>query len=148
MDVDNPYGEVISTYTDGDALEDGFLVPLNKRDRVTRALFDWLCSALPEGPKPPSNWPVEIMRWFGDKSPEMRAAALAGGLIGTFGRRAREVYDNNEDGGIWKAGVRLDSDGRLASLHPLPDIAGAPERWLWLLPNENGGLTLMLPEDY
>ena len=122
MDVDNPYGEVISTYTDGDALEDGFLVPLNKRDRVTRALFDWLCSALPEGPKPPSNWPVEIMRWFGDKSPEMRAAALAGGLIGTFGRRA--------------------------ALHPLPDIAGAPERWLWLLPNENGGLTLMLPEDY
>ena len=130
------FGPVIYSYTDDDAVSDGVLVALDKRDRVTRPVFDWLADNTPLGAKPPDGWPVEMLGWFGAIGTEAergaKAAALAKGLIGLHGRKAREIYEKNIGGGIWKA-----------DLAP----SGAP-RTLWLLPNELGGMTLMFPEDY
>jgi hypothetical protein len=61
--------DVISTYTDRQAIEDGILVAINERDRVTRTVWEYLVTKQPGGSQPPSNWPVAMMGWF-------RAAAM------------------------------------------------------------------------
>lgn len=154
MEAKNPFEamEVISVYGDGQAVEDGMLVAIGAKDRVTRACFEWLAAKAPSGSRPPSRWPVEMMGWFKGKTRDAKAAALAGGLIGTHGRRAREVYEQNLGGGIFVT-YALVGHGELLSLEaPLlePSAKESDElgRRLWLIPNELGGLTLMFPEDY
>jgi hypothetical protein len=158
-DHPNPFdgAEVISTYTDTDAVEDGVLVSINKADRVSRPLFDCLVADQPTGSKPPDCWPVAMMDWFGSKTPEQRAHAMCKGLIGKYDRIARRVYENNTDGGIFKVyGVR-DAAGKFASLDesqppevPTTGIMGAANSCavIWIMPNENGGITLLFPSDY
>ena len=161
------FGEPISIYTDNDAVEDGCLVAINAKDRVSRACWEWLAQSTPLGSKPPDCWPVELMGWFqaGNISqPEAlkriakhgteaqakferevrdkKAKALASGLIGTHGTIARRVYENNEGGGIW-AGWAVVRDGTLLAFN---ESSGSQK--LWLIPNEQNGLTLMFPEDY
>lgn len=161
------FGEPISVYTDRDAVEDGVLVSVNERDRVSRACWEWLAQSTPLGSKPPNCWPVEMMGWFraGDISPtealkriakhgkeaqakferevrDKKALALAIGLIGTHGPIARRIYENNEGGGIW-AGWAVVQQGTIVGFN---ENSGSQR--LWLIPNEQGGLTLMFPEDY
>ena len=71
-----------------------------------------------------------------------KALALTKALIGTHRHTARRVYEENTDGGIYKLFV-VESGNTLASLGSVET-----KTVLWLLPNENDGITLMFPEDY
>jgi len=171
-DRENFWGEPISRYTDADALEDGILVAINPKDRVTRAVFDFLSEHTPMGPQPPDNWPVEMMGWFRAEAMkreealkliaelgaveaqhkfveiirDRKALAMAKGLIGREERTARRVFEQNEGGGIHTLCMGIDDAGVIRSLSPR---AGQSGKILWLLPNdETGGMTLMFPEDY
>ena len=151
MTTENPFGEVIYRYTDTQAQDDGILVALNGRDRMTRTVFDYFVKHVPDGPKPPGGWPVEIMGWFKRSKNDPvrdafnRAVALAKGLVGGYGAEARRIYDENIGGGVFKLAVLLAND----KLSGLTAGAAANEgTLLWLMPNELGGMTLMFPEDY
>lgn len=139
---------IVSTYTDAEAIEDGTLVALNKKDRVTRALFDFLVEFAPADARPPADWPVEMLRWFRARDRDDKAIAMAGGLIGKYERQAKKVYEENIGGGIFQVWAVVDT--KRAKLNCLleadPNLGGA--RKLWLIPNENGGITAMFPEDY
>ena len=138
MENDN----VISTYTDAQAIEDGVLVAVSKRDRVTGPLFSYLCEWAPLNFKPPSDWPVDMMLWFKAKTAQHKAAAMALGLFAVYGHDARRIYEENIGGGIWK----FYAGGRPIVAFEETEIAQGRE--IWMLPNEIGGLTLMFPEDY
>lgn len=43
---------IVSTYTDAEAIEDGTLVAINRKDRVTRAAFDFLVEFAPADAQP------------------------------------------------------------------------------------------------
>lgn len=145
---------IIFSYTDADAQEDGLLVAIDRKNRVTRAVFDFLTEAAPHGAKPPDRWPVDLFGWFRakDNTEEGRmakAVALAKGLIGSHEPQARKVYDENIGGGIWTAYAPL-LKGELVAL--VPEADAKPHEMmgkkLWLIPNELAGVTLMFPEDY
>lgn len=138
------YGPVISSYTDDQAVDDGVLVKVTKRDRVTRAAWEWLGKTLPEKGAPPSYWAVDLMGWCRAKSPDERALAAARGLIGAHARRAREVHEQNLDGGILTL-IAVERQGRIVRLLESDQAEGTK---LWLMPNDNGGVTLMFPSDY
>lgn len=67
--------------------------------------------------------------------------ALATGVIAREGSTARRVYDENINGGIHKVHAICQNE-------VLAELGYAGGTVLWILPNENGGLTLMFPEDY
>jgi hypothetical protein len=166
--------DVISTYTDAEACDDGTLVALNPKDRVTRTVWEWLATKAPKTNKPPNRWPVEMMGWFRAMSiskPEAakllskyglgaiavreriiadrKAAALSRGLISTNRQIAARIYEENIEGGIFKVLVQSKDDdlenGEIEGIAQFQSLIGT---WLWILPNENGGMTLMFPEDY
>jgi hypothetical protein len=162
--------DVISTYTDAQACDDGVLVALNPKDRVTRTVWNWLASKAPKTSKPPDCWPVEMMGWFRAASiskteaaklivkygrdaqhlfeqiiADRKAAALSRGLISTNRQRAAEIYRENIDGGIFKVFVLSKENGELEGI---TECESKINTTLWILPNENGGMTLMFPEDY
>lgn len=168
--------EVISTYTDGQAVEDGFLVAINGRDRVSRPLYDWVVARAPE--KPPNCWPIDLMgfcsatrisktdalkliaKYGKDEAQkhlnlviaDKKAVAMFRGLIDTRRDLARRVYDENIGGGIlslWPvtSGTSSDVIVHLADKDP-GELKVMRARKIWLMPNELGGMTLMFPEDY
>ncbi len=147
----NPFDEmeVISTYTDTQACEDGILVAINPKDRVSRALWEYLVTHAPAGSQPPNRWPVDLMGWFQAKTADNKALAMSKGIISTHAKQAKRVYEENIGGGIYKLFSLESLDGqRIAGL-----LAEAPQEEykysvLWLIPNENGGITLLFPEDY
>ncbi len=141
--------ELISAYTDAQAVEDGVLVALWGAYRATRAVWEWLCEHL-EGGQPPEGWPVALRAWCEAQTPAGRALAALGGLIGTYEAEARRIYEENAEGGILELQALLTANDQIAGLH-----VGAQQqqeqrlaRRLWLLPNEVDGVTLMFPEDY
>lgn len=124
--------EIISIYTDSDAVEDGMLWPVSERDRITDNLGRTLQKA--------KGYTLSI------------ADVLAGARhwIREWGAQARRIYDMNLDGGIWVGTLHLDEQGRWTRLAPntrLEKDTSIASR-VWMIPNELGGLTLMLPEDY
>src|SRR5882672_424324 len=159
--------DVISTYSDSQAIEDGILVAINPRDRVTRSVWEWLVENQPKGNQPPNCWPVGMIGWFkataitkrealeliakhgakeGQEKYERqvrdrKAHALSIGVIDQNRDRAKRTYDENLDGGIFKLLARVEG-GQIIELGPTGDVA------LWLLPNENEGISLMFPSDY
>lgn len=162
--------DVVSTYTDAQAVDDGVLVAINRADRVTRSVWHALTERAPKDSQPPNRWPVDMMGWFQaakiskveaqkliakhglDAQKEFekaicerKALALAKGIISTHASQAKRTYDENLDGGIYKLFAALKTDG---SFDHLSAAAIEPSLTLWLLPNENGGTTLMFPEDY
>lgn len=164
--------DVIATYTDGQAVDDGVLVALNPRDRVTRTVWEWLVEKQPKDAKPPTQWPVDMMGWFGaTKIPktealalitkygreeaqkkfeqmiaDRKARALAVGVIRTHEKQAARVYNENIGGGIYKL-FAIENERGIDML-TATDPGTGTRKVLWLLPNENGGTTLMFPEDY
>jgi hypothetical protein len=183
--ADDFWGEPISTYSDAEAVDDGVLVPITKKDRCTRPVFSFLAENTPMGAQPPDRWPVEMMGWFRAEAMkreealkliaefgkngaqakfleiirDRKALALAKGLIGSEELTARRIYENNEGGGIHKVFVATGATGEIVGISPIEiprDDAGnlgwkpngSPTTTLWLLPNELGGITLLLPEDY
>jgi hypothetical protein len=152
--------DVISTYTDGQAIEDGGLVAINHKDRVTRSVWEYLVEKGPKDSDPPNRWPVDLMAWMAalsisgaDLIAGRKAVALSLGLIGTHRDAAKRTFDENTDGGIYKLYVILDGKEMIqtlsATMPPEPTAKGGVYSTLWLLPNEEtGGITLMFPEDY
>ena len=116
--VNDLFGEVISTYTDADAIEDGVLVELQARvtfrglpvNRMTRHLFDNLMPFVEAG-APLIN-------------PDLNQA-LASIL------RTKCSFAQGDPGNTGEIG----------------DIYRIPPK-LWLVRNEVGGWTAMYPEDY
>ena len=141
------FGEVISSYPDSQACEDGILVPVTKVNRVTRPVWEWMVTNLPEGNKPPDRWPVEMMGWFRAESPDDKALAAAKGLIDSYDRQARNVWDNNIGGGVFTLWVEQHDDKEIRGVCDSEFSAGENLK-LWIIPNEVGGVTLMFPEDY
>jgi hypothetical protein len=165
--------DVVSCYTDSQAVEDGILLAINPQDRVTRAVWEFLVHKAPKGARPPANWPVEMMAWFRCEAikredalkliaehgkdaaqkeferiiADRKALALSKGIIGRDGKEARRVYEVNIGGGIYKL-FAITSGDHLDTLAVTDPRDTNPHRVLWLLPNENGGMTLMFPEDY
>lgn len=162
--------DVISVYTDAQAVDDGVLVAINGRDRVTRSVWQSLIERAPKDSQPPNRWPVDMTGWFQatkiskteaaqliakhgldaqkefEKAiAERKALALAKGIISTHARQAKRVFDEELDGGIYKLFAATTTGGIFDHLSATPV---EPSLTLWLLPNENGGTTLMFPEDY
>lgn len=162
--------DAISVYTEAQAVDDGVLVAINRRDRVTRSVWSALTERAPKDSQPPERWPVDLTGWFQaakitkkeaaeliakhgldaqkefEKAiRERKALALAKGIISTHARQAKRAYDDNTDGGIYKLFAATKVDG---SFDHLSATTVEPSLTLWLLPNENGGTTLMFPEDY
>ena len=116
--LDNLFGEVISTYTDKEALDDGTLVDLGERvsfrglpvNRITRHLFDDL-ALRPETEAPLFNGEVN-----------------------------RTVASILETKCTWAQGDP-ENTGEVGDIYTIP-----PK--LWLVRNEVGGWTAMYPEDY
>jgi len=114
----DPFGEVISTYTDKEALDDGILVDLGERvsfrgfpvNRMTRHLFDDL------GPFAEAEAPLF-------QSNVNRALAS---ILETKCTSAQGDPGNT---------------GEVGDIYTIP-----PK--LWLVRNEVGGWTVMYPEDY
>ena len=173
MDYPNPFdgAEIVSTYTDAQAIEDGILVAINREDRVSRPCWEFLATKAPKGNQPPNCWPVDLMGWFRAEAikredalkliaelgkdeaqqkfermiADRKALAMASALVRTHGKQAKKVYDENTDGGIYKLFAATDEAGVISELRSQPY---GKHRVLWLMPNENGGITLMFPEDY
>lgn len=57
--------EVVSSYSDANAVDDGVLVPVSGKNLMTRTVFEFLAKNTPlHTAEPPANWPVEMMGWF------------------------------------------------------------------------------------
>lgn len=161
--------DVISVYSDADAVEDGVLVAVTKKDRVSRAAFEYLIQHALLTVEPPQNWPVELMGFiqadkvskaealkivaehgldaqkeFEKKVRSNRALALAKGIIGRDASTAKRVHEQNIGGGIYTLYPKV-QDGKFTEL----GTRGSKEsERFWIVPNEVGGVTLLLPEDY
>lgn len=142
------FGEVISSYPDSQAVEDGILVPITQQDRVTRAAWEWMADKL--GDSPPNCWPVELMGYIGAakgaEGNDDRALAASKGLIGQHRRQATKVWDENIGGGVYKLVART-VNGAIMGITEGEEDSGTFMK-LWIIPNELGGVTLMFPSDY
>lgn len=161
--------DVVSTYTDAEACDDGVLIALNATDRVMCTMVNYLTEKAPKSSQPPSCWPVEMMTWFRAASiskaeaqklvakhgqeaqrlfeqivADRKALALCRGLISRDRQRAVRQYEQNTDGGIFKL-YAIENNGQIAKLSESQEPNSTT---LWFMPNENGGITLMFPEDY
>ncbi len=141
--------EAISTYTDAQAVEDGELVAVTPKDRATSALYEFLVDNL--GETPPAGWPVELMGWCtirkDDEEPGLRRAlAATRGLIDVHRHAATRIYEENIDGGIWAGYIQQGAGDVITGFDTSDSPSG--DRKVWMLPNKQGGLTLMFPEDY
>jgi hypothetical protein len=159
---------VIFTYSDKQAVEDGVLVEVNRHDRVTRKVWDWLVEKQPQGELPPSGWPVDEVSWkqamrvpgptvadimgadYDGLLRDRKALELARGFINAYQAQAREVYEKNLGGGIFQRHAVLlgQQIAYLGKEEFSAKVQAQCGRRLWLLPNEKGGVTLMFPEDY
>jgi hypothetical protein len=176
--MEEPFNDsdVISRYTDAQAVDDGILIAITPKDRVSIGVWSSFKEHAPKDSQPPSCWPVDLMGWFQatkiskteaqkliakygtdaqaefDKAiKERKALAMARGIVGSHGRQAKRMFDENIDGGIYKLYAILsypESDTFTELCMPQSPHSTFSSVTLWLISNENGGVTLMLPEDY
>jgi hypothetical protein len=148
--------ELISTYTDAEAVEDGNLIEINDKDRATRAVWDFALNTVPEGLWPPRENAKPASEPDAEAVVAQRVLDMCRHIVEDYGPEATRVYRENVGGGIWK-GKLLVVGKKIVALAPWPASEDWPEetgnvdlwhRSLWLLPNEIGGMTLMLTEDY
>lgn len=142
--------DIISKYTDADAIEDGQIIAVNKHDRMTNGVFAFLSRAATDlDARPPSCWPVPMLDWFRAKDPDTKAVALAHGFI----EENRKAADVPPPADLFTAYFLTDANGRLTGYQR---AAGGGEgledethKRVWLVPNdETHGLTLMFPSEY
>ena len=126
------FGDVIYSYGDEQAVEDGVLVAVSKIDRVTIAAWVWL--------------EAQIAADHGGEVPDDEPRATATAWIAEHGKRAAEVWNENIDGGVFQ--LRTGYEGNTWRSFHATDEAEADITHLWLIPNEVGGMTLMFPSDY
>ena len=119
------FGDVIVSYTDDQAVEDGILKPFafNGRDtrhRITGNAYHELTEH--HRPVYPTYTEQDFMRFYFAELLPLVPEAL-------------RVYEKNIGGGI----IKTDYDFRVTKQDG--DV-------LWYVPNEIGGITVMKPEDY
>lgn len=140
--------DIISKYTDEDAIDDGQIIAVNKRDRMTNGVFAFLSRAATDlDARPPSCWPVPMLDWFRAKDPDAKAVALAHGFI----EENRKAADVPPPADFFTAYFITDANGRLTgSLRAVGEgVEGGAHKRVWLVPNdETHGLTLMFPSEY
>ena len=136
------FGPVIYSYTDEQAREDGVLVAVSRKDRVTQAFWAWLTEEVQTWDSPPVRWPIELFGFCRAKTADDKALATVAGLLDTFRREATRIYEQNIGGGIWER--YYEPQARML----LDKKPGLDHKTLWLIPNELGGVTLLFPEDY
>lgn len=132
------FGKTIFTYTSAEAVEDGVLVAVTKRDCVTRSVWDHLVSKVPSAP--PDFWPVELMGFCRAKNADDKVLAMTRALIAS--ESAQAIAKDNA-GGMFEIHT-------IESVNEIKGIAREAHpsgRTMWLRPNEVGGVTLMFPED-
>lgn len=117
------FGEPISTYTDAEAVADGVLIPLlaGRKDtghRITRSAFDTLSDYYSRHGYASYKADDFYRFFFAELLP----------LVGA----ARNVYA---------------SGGILTTTFEFQVVRQSDDK-LWYLPNECGGVTMMLPSDY
>jgi len=123
------FGDVIYSYGDEQAVEDGILVAVSKIDRVTIAAWVWL--------------EAQIAAANDNEVPDDEPLATATAWIAEHSAEARRVWSKNIGGGVFQ--LLYDSKAtRVVPLKPWDEMDGD----LWLIPNEVGGMTLMFPSDY
>lgn len=134
--------DVVFQYTDTEAVQDGVLVPLTSRDRVSQALWDFIEARVSPN-RVPLRWPmlsgVEAMYPL-VKTEEWRSRALLQSLTIAYHDAAHSVYDN---GGVWHAKLEV-TNSSIESISP----GSKEDIQIWIMPNELGGLTVMFPSDY
>ena len=117
---DDLFGDPISVYTDGQAIEDGFLVDAS---RFTRVRFLGL--------------PVNRMTRHIFDELEPYVEAHAGGDAQEFGRSLASILATK----CRFAQGSLDNTGEVGDIYRIPSN-------LWLVRNEVGGWTAMYPSDH
>ena len=145
--MNTPQDEVISRYSDDQAVEDGVLVELTARDRMTSNCLAWLEENIPVDGSPPNNWPVPLFDWIGARGDKTRRAICAAkGLVGSFSIS----YCERQPDQSWAGHAMYAGANRIGQLLRPDAKRGdrATYKVLWIHPNECGGVTLMLPEDY
>ncbi len=141
------FGEPISTYTASQAVEDGILVPVGKRDLVTRPCWEFMAEKL--GDSPPNQWTVNLLGYVMAKDGNDRALAASGPLIDTYKKQATRVWEENIGGGVFTLWVEV-KQNRIVGVYQESERTEdqrQPMRKVWMIPNELGGITLMFPED-
>ena len=127
------FGDVIYSYGDDQAVEDGVLVRLTPVDRVTIAAWVWL--------------EAQLAAHHGDEVPDDEPRATAAAWIAEHSTEARRVWDKNIGGGVYQ--LRTGYEGNTwRSFHTTDEAEDVDITRLWLIPNEVGGMTLMFPSDY
>jgi hypothetical protein len=127
-DVDDPFkdADVVFSYTDGQAVDDGilkrFLTPQGRdtRHRITATAYEQLTEH--HAPAYSQYAEADFMRFYLNE------------LLALVPEAVR-VYEKNIAGGI----LKTDFDFR---------VTKASGDVLWYIPNEIGGVTMMKPEDY
>jgi hypothetical protein len=129
----NIFGDVIYSYSDEQAVEDGVLVRLTPVDRVTIAAWVWL--------------EAQLAAANDNEVPDDEPRATAAAWIAEHGTEARRVWDKNIGGGVYQ--LRTGYEGNTwRSFHTTDEAEYVDITHLWLIPNEVGGMTLMFPSDY
>jgi len=140
-DATDFFGPPIYAYTDETAVEDGFLVPLNNRDRITRAAYVALAKAAEFQTNPPNYWTVDLFGYCRAKTGEARALAMAGGLVDV------NRHTVERDGGPLAFYAIRSATGYVRLVEVEPADAATFDTY-WLEANERGGVTVMLPGDH
>lgn len=143
--------DIISTYTDAQAVDDGDLCNVGGGDRVTHGLWAHLVREWPvEGV--PSRWPVPLLRYVKAPTTAAKVMLAAKCIIDDY---RQETVSHWKQGEILSAFV-VSQHNVIRHFYPgpmEPDLhwtqTACEVRKVWFLPNENNdGVTLMFPEDY
>jgi len=119
------------------------LVPLGHNNNVTSSVWNFI-SARATSRNAPHNWPLsndDAARYPYYKTPLLRTVALVTGIVDKYRGVATEMYER--DGTVWYAAL---DHGNSDILGVRPGCRGITA--LWLMPNEQGGVTLMFADDY
>lgn len=119
------YEEPIHSYGDKDAIEDGVIHALDPENRVTNNLLEYAGHMIW---KLKSRQDHEFKEGDGEAEAATKFFMMANN--DEFAHQARKLWDS---GSILKLAL---------------DFAVSEKGNIWVIPNEVGGLTFMLPEDY
>lgn len=138
------FGPCISRYSDADAIEDGVLVALDKRDRATVNVYSQIAKIAEDQKTPPDRWTVDLFGYCRAKTGEARALAMMSGLIGDVRMmQPRNAERRDDTFAVRYAVIGPRGFSRLTTDEPTDGHFLS----LLIMTNEVGGLTLMLPED-
>ena len=120
--------EIISSYTDGEAIEDGVLMSFKvKTSEGIKVIPNHRITA---------NAFNALKEYHGKRYPEYDDVDFLGFFFNEILTLRQYAIDAWENGGILKTDFRF----KVGNFNH--------SKILWFLPNENGGVTVMLPEDY